>query len=92
MIVRTIVVAGGILVAATGCDERRATLSPNFGNAVRHNIAIQTINPNPNDTAIPPDLNGERAAEVIDRYIQGEIRPAPSFAPPTTNLSGGTGK
>jgi len=39
---------------------------------------------------IAPDLNGERAAEVMDRYKQGQIKPAPTFAAPTTTSGGGT--
>jgi type IV pilus biogenesis protein CpaD/CtpE len=85
-----LLVLGFIPVALAACEPPRATLSPSFGNAVRHNIAVQTINPNPNETMIAPDLNGERAAEVMDRYKQGQIKPAPTFAAPTTTSGGGT--
>ncbi len=85
-----LLVLGLVPVALAACEPPRATLSPSFGNAVRHNIAIQTINPNPNETMISPDMDGERAAEVMDRYKQGLIKPAPTFAAPTTTAGGGT--
>ena len=72
------------------CADQRATLSPNFGNAVRHNIAVQTINPNPNDTMIVPDMDGERAADLMNRYKLGQVKPTPSLAAPETTSQSGS--
>ena len=55
-----------------GCDEYRARQDPilsETGNAVRHNIAVQTIDPWPNasrNTRI--DVDGERILVGAERY------------------------
>lgn len=53
--------------------------SPGFGDAVRHNIAAQVVNPDPHPLDLPPpELDGERARDAIDRYRAGKVkRPMP---------------
>ena len=72
---------GGL--ALTGCrdypewDEYRARrdgVTLEAGNAVAHNIAVQTIDPWPNhagNTEI--DIDGERSVRTIDRYKKGKV-------------------
>ncbi len=63
------------LVVLTACEtEPRMTLSPDFGNSVRHNMAVQVINPpsvGKATTAVPMD--GVRALGAIDRYQKHEV-------------------
>ncbi len=63
------------LVVLTACEtEPRMTLSPDFGNSVRHNMAVHIINPpslGKETTAVPMD--GKRAFEAIDRYQKHEV-------------------
>ncbi len=63
------------LAVLTACEtEPRMTLSPDFGNTVRHNIAVHVINPpslGKATTALPMD--GVRALGAIDRYQKGEV-------------------
>jgi len=69
----TAVVIG--LAMLTACEtEPRMTLSPDFGNAVRHNMAVHIINPpslGKATTALPMD--GVRALGAIDRYQKHEV-------------------
>lgn len=64
--------------AISGCGQPE-TLSPDFGNAVRHNIATQIIDPEPPSAAAgAPDLAGERAGQAYGRYREGKVEePAP---------------
>ncbi len=62
-------------VVLTACEsEPRMTLSPDFGNSVRHNMAVHIINPpslGKATTAVPMD--GVRALGAIDRYQKHEV-------------------
>ncbi len=63
------------LAVLTACEtEPRMTLSPDFGNTVRHNMAVHIINPprlGKETTAVPMD--GVRAMGAIDRYQKHEV-------------------
>ncbi len=69
----TAVVIG--LVVLTACEtEPRMTLTPDFGNSVRHNMAVHVINPpslGKATTALP--MVGGRALGAIDRYQKHEV-------------------
>ena len=69
----TAVVIG--LVVLTACEtEPRMTLSPDFGNSVRHNMAVHIINPPSlgKETTVVP-MDGVRALGAIDRYQKHEV-------------------
>jgi type IV pilus biogenesis protein CpaD/CtpE len=56
----------------TGCTlSQTATIDPDLGAAVQHNIAIQTINPG----AGPPDdsttMDGQKVQQAIEAYREG---------------------
>ncbi len=64
----------GFAVLAACETEPRMTLSPDFGNTVRHNMAVHVINPpslGKATTALPMD--GVRAMGAIDRYQKHEV-------------------
>ena len=64
-------------IALAACEnpmEPKHTLSPAFGDAVRHNMAVQILNPEGNPDLMPSDMNGQRAAEAIDRYETGKTK------------------
>lgn len=71
-IIVAIVIGSAVLAA---CEtEPRMTLSPDFGNSVRHNMAVHIINPpslGKATTAVPMD--GVRALGAIDRYQKHEV-------------------
>jgi type IV pilus biogenesis protein CpaD/CtpE len=77
----TILVAG---LALAACTTPANTPRPEFGQAVRNNMAAQIIDPNPPaDMALPPS-DGVRRALMIQRYQADEVE-TPAL-PTTTTL------
>jgi hypothetical protein len=75
MTIRTLGAALCAIFALAGCrdyGEPQVQLSPAFGDAVRHNIAMQTINPEGSKKTGPTGLEGHRAAKAIDAYQKAE--------------------
>lgn len=74
--------ASGLLSVAllSGCATQQGDLAlsadPNFGEAHRYNMAVQTIDPDPfyDDSGAQPGDNGERAAEAVERYRKGQVK------------------
>ncbi|MEX0618120.1 MAG: hypothetical protein WDZ76_09395 [Pseudohongiellaceae bacterium] len=53
------------------CSNHYPSIHEDFGAAVTHNIAVQTINP---DAAGPDEsasIDGQQAAQAVDRYREG---------------------
>lgn len=75
---------------APGADEGglRAAPDAGFGNAVRTNIAAQTVNPEAPEEGATVSASGERAAIAADRYAKDKVK-AP--ADPETSSGGGGG-
>ncbi len=73
----TVVMLGASLLLATACDTNNTNkkpLSADFGNAVRQNMFVHIIGPRmPDPNAAPPELEGKRAHQAIERYHLGEI-------------------
>ncbi len=71
-----VTLAAATLAAAVGCSNMPApeSLSPGFGNATAHNMAMHIIDPLPADMNLPaPDLNGQRGGVLMDRYVKGQV-------------------
>ena len=60
-------------LALAAC-ENKEPLGPGFGDSVRHNISVQSVNPIP-PTMVqgPSDMAGPRAGLAIERYDTGKI-------------------
>ncbi len=59
----------------TGDSAAMRPLSPDFGNAIRHNEAVQIIDPEPATAdGQAPTLDGRRAAAAMARYQNGVVR------------------
>ena len=72
------VAALALTLATGGCSA----VDPGFGEALRYDMAIQTIDPDPvypEDGAKPGD-NGERAADATDRYRTGKVKPVETMS------------
>lgn len=75
-----------LILVATGCTPIDTTL----GGAVRHNIAVQTVDPDPKyDGELIEGGNGERGAKAVTRYRKGEVKQPATMS--TTAGSGGGG-
>ncbi len=79
---RTIQMVAGatLLVALSACDVftpgaiRPIThVSPAFGNSTLHNIALQAVDPSPKPPVGPTAMDGQRAADALERYRKGEV-------------------
>ena len=46
-----------------------------FGNSVKQNIAVQTVNPEPELAQTLPEMDGTRAAIAIGRYQADKVKP-----------------
>ena len=69
---------GAALLAVAGC----APVDPGFGEAVRYDLAVQTVDPDPQyppDGAKPGD-NGEHAQKAMDRYRKGATKPVKTIS------------
>ena len=61
------------VLQACAIDEPAALETPSFGNAVRANIAVQTVNPMAPTDRGPLLANGERAAVQQERYTTDTV-------------------
>jgi hypothetical protein len=69
---RMLIAAGVVLLGAVGC----APVDPGFGEAVRYDTAIQTIDPDPvyPEGSAKPGDNGEHAQKAMERYRKGTTK------------------
>jgi type IV pilus biogenesis protein CpaD/CtpE len=67
-------------------DSREGEMSPDAGQAVRHNITAQIVNPNAPSSHGAFVTDGERAFQAIDRYSKGKVIPPASIS--TSNKGG----
>ena len=65
--------AGVMLFAAAGC----APVDPGFGEALRYDMAVQTIDPDPvyPENGAKPGDHGEKAQKATERYRKGTTKP-----------------
>ena len=69
--------AGAAAIAALVALGACAPVDPGFGEALRYDMAIQTVDPDPvypEDSAKPGD-SGEHAAKASERYRKGTTKP-----------------
>jgi type IV pilus biogenesis protein CpaD/CtpE len=79
------------LTACEGTDpfQSKPVLHPSFGDAVRHNMAVQIINPDGHPDLSPPPMDGARAADAVQRYRAGKTT---EVVQQKTSQMGGEGK
>ena len=61
-----------------------------FGAAVRHNIAVQTVDPNPQNKMAAPAHDAAKAARSIARYQTDQVKKPAEIR--TSDAGGGSGK
>lgn len=66
-------------------------VDPSFGEAVRYDMAIQTINPDPvyPEGSAEPGASGTAAAAAAERYRKGTVKPVERIS--STSGSSGSG-
>lgn len=70
-VIRILAVVALAPIALAACQDPskpRPVLHSSFGDAVRHNMAVQIVNPEGNQDFNPPDMDGDRAAIAVTRY------------------------
>ena len=77
--------------ACAPLNEQIGQRDPGFGEAVRYNAAIQTINPDPvyAEGGAQPGDNGERGVTAVERYRRGAVKQVEAEG--TTSGSSGGG-
>lgn len=72
-----------------GCETSSSLLGQGHGNAVRQNLAVQIINPDPQVDPAMADMSAERVELAHKRYREGKV-----IEPKTLKLrkSGSSGK
>jgi hypothetical protein len=58
---------------ATDPNPFAPTTAETFGEAVRHNMAVQIIDPEPEDLALPP-TDGDRTLLMTGRYKTDKVK------------------
>jgi hypothetical protein len=83
-----LVSTGAAILAVGGC----APVDPGFGEAVRYDMAIQTIDPDPvyPPGSLQPGYHGEKAQKASERYRKGTTK-AIRRESPGGGSGGGTG-
>lgn len=78
-----------LLLGACAVDPVTQSYDTGFGEAVKYDIAAQTIDPDPvyaPDGAKPGD-NGDKGAQAVKHYRQGTVKDVQTMS--TTSGSGG---
>jgi hypothetical protein len=74
MTIRLSLLAGALALA--GCQLPPGPHAPDFGDAVRHNMEAQMVDPDAGTTqAEAPEMDGRRAVGAVGRYRTGTVIP-----------------
>ena len=68
--------AVGLLAGCTQLHPVSLSPDPGFGEAVKYDMAVQTVDPDPvygPESAQPGD-HGERSQKAVDRYRKGSVK------------------
>jgi hypothetical protein len=87
MKMRNSLVLLALSIAAAGCTPN----DPTFGGAVRHNYALQVIDPDPQYAGVPNEGgSGDLGAGAVERYRTDKVK-KPKSIRTTSGVSGGGG-
>lgn len=74
-VLKVLVVAALAPISLAACEnpaKPKLMLNPAFGDAVRHNMAVQIINPDGHPDLTAPPMDGARGTLAIERYRTGQ--------------------
>lgn len=83
----------GLLSGCTQIYPVSLSADPGMGEAVKYDIAVQTIDPDPvygPDSAQPGD-HGEHGQKAVDRYRKGAVKEVQEMSTRSGSGSGGGG-
>jgi hypothetical protein len=89
---KRILPAAAILSTLAACVPIGDSHLPGFGESVRYDAAVETINPAPvyaADAAQPGD-NGDKGAQAVKRYRSDVVKPVEAMQT-TSSQGGGSG-
>jgi hypothetical protein len=86
-----VTITASVLCACSTVHKNIGQEDPGFGEAVKYNAAIQTINPAPVYAAngAQPGANGDNGAQAVKRYRTGAVKALDTIG--TTSGSGSSG-
>lgn len=76
-------------LAVAGCTP----VDPGMGEALRYDMAVQTVNPDPvyAEDALQPGYHGEKAQKATERYRKGTVKPPRALSTSSGSSGGGGG-
>ena len=84
-----LITIGLAALGLSGCVQAN-TVNPDFGVAVRQNIAAQIADPAPRyERTAPPASDGPRTALAQQRYEKGQVIPPETTSTSSVTSSGG---
>ncbi len=82
-----------LLGACDTIDPKTGSVDPGFGEAVKYDMAVQTIDPDPvyvERGALPGD-NGDKGAQAVKRYRTNQVKPLEIMSTSAAGSASGTG-
>ena len=69
---KAMLLLGGSVLTVTGC----APVDPGFGEALRYDMAVQTVDPDPQypEGSAQPGASGEKGQKAHERYRKGQTK------------------
>ena len=86
-----VLLAVPLLAACETIDPVSESKDPGFGETVKYNAAVQTVNPEPvyaADGALPGQ-SGQRATDATKRYRAGQVKQTESQGTSSSTSGGG---
>ena len=92
---KLVLIAAAGAAALAGCSTVNKPVGVEdaaFGEAVKYNAAVQTINPAPvyAEGGAQPGYNGDKGAQAVKRYRTDQVKKLETFQT-TTGVSGSSG-
>jgi len=84
-----LMMAGAAALGMAAC----APVDPGFGEALRYDMAVQTVNPDPvyPEGSAEPGSSGEVGAKASERYRKGQTTPVQVYSTGGAGGGGGSG-
>lgn len=81
----------GLLAGCNTVNPQTGSVDPGFGEAVKYDMAIQVIDPDPvyHEDGAQPGESGVKGAEAIKRYRTDAVKDVEQIQTTTTTSGGG---